>query len=81
MRLGSLISWKLTAGFRTARDCPERIFARCFHCSGMETPAVLFVGSVFLGLLATMPFVRLQQLFKRLGHPAPLDGNERAEDS
>jgi hypothetical protein len=47
----------------------------------METAAVLFVGSVFLGLLATMPFVRLQQLFKRLGHPAPLDGNERAEDS
>jgi hypothetical protein len=44
----------------------------------METLAVLFVGSVFLGLLASIPFVRLQQLFKRSRQSAPLDGHERA---
>jgi hypothetical protein len=58
------------------RDCRENLRSM-FPLLRMETLAVLFVGSVFLGILATLPFVRLQQLFKRSHHPAPLDGHER----
>ena len=39
---------------------------------------MLVVASVFLGLLAAIPFLRLQQLFKRSRQLAPPDGHERA---